>query len=222
MSRHLILASLRSLTLPARLIAGPRSARVSRPRRHARPLGLLLLTLAALVTLAPTIAQAQAPRRPNVILIVSDDHGYADLGCQGCKDIPTPHIDSLAKNGIRFTSGYVSHPYCSPTRAGVLTGRYQQRFGHEFNPGPPTDRTPGIGLPLSEVTFANRLRALGYKTGLVGKWHLGHTGDEFHPQSRGFDEFFGFLGGSHSYLKSGSGHTAIFRGKQEVQEKEYL
>ena len=123
---------------------------------------------------------------------------------------------------MRCTNGYVSHPYCSPTRAGLLTGRYQQRFGHEFNPGPPTDRTPGVGLPLTETTIADRMKAAGYKTGIVGKWHLGHTDDKFHPLNRGFDEFFGFLGGSHSYLRSGTGHTAIFRGKEEVQEKEYL
>jgi arylsulfatase A-like enzyme len=167
-------------------------------------------------------ASAAAARQPKVIVILADDMGYADIGVHGCRDIPTPHIDSLAKNGVRCTNGYVSHPYCSPTRAGLLTGRYQQRFGHEFNPGPPTDRTPGIGLPLSEATFADRMKAAGYKTGVVGKWHLGHTDDELHPLNRGFDEFFGFLGGSHSYLRSGTGHTAIFRGREEVQEKEYL
>jgi arylsulfatase A-like enzyme len=103
-----------------------------------------------------------------------------------------------------------------------MTGRYQQRFGHEFNPGPPTDRTPGVGLPTSETTLADRMKAAGYKTGIVGKWHLGHTDDAHHPLNRGFDEFFGFLGGSHSYLRSGTGYTAIFRGREEVQEKEYL
>src|SRR5688572_15673401 len=165
---------------------------------------------------------AAVARQPNVIVIVADDMGYADIGVHGCQDIPTPHIDSLAKNGVRCSNGYVSHPYCSPTRAGLMTGRYQQRFGHEFNPGPPTDRTPGIGLPLTETTMADRFKAAGYKTGIVGKWHLGHTDDAFHPLNRGFDSFFGFLGGSHSYLRSGTGHTAIFRGKEEVQEKEYL
>ena len=179
------------------------------------------LLSALLIYVAGSLTAAE-PRKPNVIVILADDMGYADVGVNGCKDIPTPHIDSLAKNGLRCTNGYVSHPYCSPTRAGLLTGRYQQRFGHEFNPGPPTDRTPGIGLPLTETTLADRLKAAGYKTGLVGKWHLGHTDDAFHPLNRGFDEFFGFLGGSHSYLRSGTGHTAIYRGKQEVQEKEYL
>ena len=167
-------------------------------------------------------ASVAAARQPNVIVIIADDMGYADISVHGCQDIPTPYIDSLAKNGVRCSNGYVSHPYCSPTRAGLMTGRYQQRFGHEFNPGPATDRTPGIGLPLSETTFADRMKAAGYKTGIVGKWHLGHTDEKFHPLNRGFDDFFGFLGGSHSYLRSGTGHTAIFRGRQEVQEKEYL
>src|SRR6185503_8629250 len=118
-----------------------------------------------------------------------------DVGVQGCKDIPTPNLDALAKSGVRFTSGYVSAPYCSPCRAGLLTGRYQQKFGHEFNPtGPET------GLPLAEKTIANRLKSAGYTTGLVGKWHLGNTPD-MQPPRRGFDEFFGFLGGSHSYFK---------------------
>src|SRR5437867_7242246 len=108
-------------------------------------------------------ADARPPaRQPNVVILLADDMGYADAGFQGCKDIPTPNIDSLAKNGVRCTNGYVSGPYCSPTRAGLLTGRYQTRFGHEFNPGP--NSGPDAGLPLSETTIANRLRAAGYKT----------------------------------------------------------
>jgi arylsulfatase A-like enzyme len=181
----------------------------------------LLFALVGLLALG-FASRLTAAEKPNVIVIIADDMGYADIGAHGCKDIPTPHIDSIARNGVRCTNGYVSHPYCSPTRAGLMTGRYQQRFGHEFNPGPPTDRTPGVGLPTTETTFADRMKAAGYKTGIVGKWHLGHTDDAMHPLNRGFDEFFGFLGGSHSYLRSGTGHTAIFRGRQEVQEKEYL
>ena len=163
---------------------------------------------------------AGADRKPNVIVIVSDDHGYADIGVHGCKDVPTPNIDSLAKNGVRCSNGYVSHPYCSPTRAGLLTGRYQQRFGHEFNPGPPTEANPEDGLPLTETTMADRLKAAGYATGVVGKWHLGHG--RLHPQNRGFDEFYGFLGGSHTYLRPGTGLNAVLRGKEPVAEKEYL
>jgi arylsulfatase A-like enzyme len=156
-----------------------------------------------------------APRPPNIVVLLADDLGYADVGFQACKDIPTPHIDSLAQGGVRCTSGYVSGPYCSPTRAGLMTGRYQQRYGHEFNPGGGAD----VGLPLGETTMADRLRAAGYVTGLVGKWHLGNA-PKFHPQKRGFDEFFGFLGGAHPYFP-GRG-APIFRGTEAVAEKEYL
>src|SRR5688500_20357382 len=93
-------------------------------------------------------AQSRPSRKPNIIVIVADDLGYADLGCQGSADALTPHIDSIAKNGVRFTNAYVSCPVCSPTRAGLLTGRYQQRFGHEFNPGKPEPEK--FGLPLTE------------------------------------------------------------------------
>src|SRR4051812_48202129 len=93
--------------------------------------------------------------RPNIVLILADDLGYGDLGCQGCADVPTPHIDSLAKNRVRCTTGYVSCPACSPTGAGLMTGRYQQRFGHEFNPGgPPRKGEAPFGLPLAEKTMA--------------------------------------------------------------------
>jgi arylsulfatase A-like enzyme len=138
--------------------------------------------------------------------------GYADVGFHGCKDTPTPNLDSLAKSGVRFTSGYVSAPYCSPSRAGLLTGRYQQKFGHEFNP-----TTRDTGLPLTETTIANRLKSAGYATGLVGKWHLGNM-PQMHPQKRGFDEFFGFLGGSHSYFK----WDGMLRGTEPVEGKEYF
>lgn len=157
-----------------------------------------------------------AAERPNVIIIVGDDMGYADVGFHGCKDIPTPHLDALAKAGVRCTNGYVSGPYCSPTRAGLFTGRYQQRFGHEFNSG-----GPGGGLPLTERTIADRFKAAGYKTGMVGKWHLGAKPQQ-HPLQRGFDEFFGFLGGAHSYFPFRDMLKTILRGTQPVEEKEYL
>lgn len=163
-----------------------------------------------------------AARKPNLVIIVADDLGYADLGCQGGKEIPTPHIDSLARNGIRFTSGYVSCPVCSPTRAGLLTGRYQQRFGHEFNPGQAALAGVEFGLPLSEITLADRLKAAGYRTGMVGKWHLGMR-PKFHPLKRGFEEYFGFLHGAHSYVDAKADpHNPIYRGTEPVDEKDYL
>jgi arylsulfatase A-like enzyme len=168
---------------------------------------------------APALCHAQNPR-PNIVVIVADDMGYGDIGVHGCKDIPTPHIDSLAKNGVRCTSGYVSGPYCSPTRAGLMTGRYQQRFGHEFNPGPPGTATQDIGLSLKETTVADRFKAAGYRTGMVGKWHLGYD-EKFNPVKRGFEEYFGFLGGAHSYLKDQANHP-IVRGTKPVEEKDYL
>lgn len=157
---------------------------------------------------------ADSAKRPNVLVIVADDLGYGELGCQGNSQIPTPHVDSLAKNGIRFTSGYVSGPYCSPTRAGLMTGRYQQRFGHEFNPGP--NAAEGFGISSKETTIAERLKTADYATGMFGKWHLG--GNEHQPVKRGFDEFFGFLGGAHPYFRS---QGSILRGTTPVEEIEY-
>ncbi|MDQ3624891.1 MAG: sulfatase-like hydrolase/transferase, partial [Verrucomicrobiota bacterium] len=140
---------------------------------------------------------------PNILLIVADDLGYADAGFNGCKDIPTPNLDRLARQSVRCTNGYVSHPFCSPTRAGLLTGRYQQRFGHENNPkwAPEDDK---IGLPVSQTTLAQVLKSAGYVTGCIGKWHLG-AHPVFHPNKRGFDHYFGLLGGGHIYLPGGRG-----------------
>lgn len=158
-------------------------------RRHAIG-AVILLALAGLVGLARPGGAADKSK-PNVIVILADDMGFADLGCQGGKDIPTPHIDSIARNGVRCTQGYVSCPYCSPTRAGLMTGRYQTRFGHEYNEGAATSREL-FGLPLSETTFAQRMKDLGYATAAVGKWHLGFK-PEMRPMKRGFDEFYGTL-----------------------------
>jgi len=168
--------------------------------------------LLSLLLSSVLVSAAVAADKPNIVLIVGDDMGYADVGFHGCVDIPTPHLDQLAASGVRFTNGYVTGPYCSPTRAGLLTGRYQTRFGHEFNPG-----GGGDGLPVSEKTLADRLKGAGYKTALIGKWHLGNQ-PQFHPQKRGFEEFFGFLGGAHDYFSD----NGILRGREQVDEPEYL
>ena len=169
-----------------------------------------LFTFIVFLVASATVAVA-ADRLPNILFIIGDDMGYSDVGFHGCKDIPTPHLDGLAKAGARFTSGYVSGPYCSPTRAGLLTGRYQTRFGHEFNPGGGNQ-----GLPITETTLADRLKAVGYKTGMVGKWHLGSL-PEMHPQKRGFESFFGFLGGAHSYFEA----AGMLRGTTPINELDY-
>jgi arylsulfatase A-like enzyme len=138
------------------------------------------------------------PQKPNILILLADDLGYADLGFQGAKDIPTPNIDSLARTGVRFTDGYVSSVMCSPSRAGLLTGRSQSRFGHEINWEQSIPNDPR-GLPVTEKTMADQLKAAGYRTGIVGKWHLGES-PQFHPNKRGFDEFFGFTSGGHDYF----------------------
>src|SRR5271157_989997 len=107
-----------------------------------------LLGFLSVLLFLPAAVSAAPPEKPNILFIVADDLGYADVGFQGCKDIPTPNLDALAASGVRFTNGYVSGPYCSPTRAGLMTGRYQTRFGHEFNPGGANQ-----GLPLNEATI---------------------------------------------------------------------
>lgn len=164
-------------------------------------------------------ASAQG-RRPNIVMIVADDMGYADIGVHGSKDIPTPNIDALARAGIRFTDAYVTGPHCSPTRAGLLTGRYQQRFGHEVNMG--AGAGPDAGLSLGETTMADRLKTAGYRTALFGKWHLG-LGERLHPLARGFDEFYGFLGGGHSYFEAASeGMNALLEGRRRVEATGYL
>jgi arylsulfatase A-like enzyme len=162
---------------------------------------------------------APPDRRTNIVVIVADDLGYADLGIQGSPEVLTPHLDALAAAGARLTNAYVSAPICSPTRAGLMTGRYPQRFGLEFNP--PSPAPPEFGLPLGETTLAEELRGAGYVTGLVGKWHLGIEA-EFHPLNRGFDEFFGFLGGNHSYRDWSFNDDPVLRGFEPAPDGAYL
>ena len=159
---------------------------------------LVLFLLSGLVK-----AQKKVETKPNFIIILADDLGYGDLGFTGSTQIKTPHIDALANSGVIFTQAYVSAPVCAPSRAGLITGRNQVNFGYDNNL---TDALPQFnpeysGLPASEKTIANRLSELGYVNGIVGKWHLGEK-EQFYPTNRGFDEFWGYLGGGHNYFPS--------------------
>lgn len=150
---------------------------------------------------------------PNLVVIMTDDQGYADVGFNGAKDIRTPHLDALAEEGVIFTNAYVTYPVCGPSRAGFITGRYQQRFGFERNP----QYQPGdanMGLPLSEQTLADVLGQVGYRSGIIGKWHLG-AHPELHPLSRGFDFFYGHLGGGHQYFQEALTIRDSMRAKNE-------
>lgn len=141
--------------------------------------------------------EAVAASSPNVIIILSDDQGWGDVGFNGRTDIPTPHLDALASDGVVCTQGYASHPYCSPSRAGLLSGRYQHRFGHENNT-PYAHPTEDDGLPLSEELLSNTMQRAGYQTIAIGKWHLGDP-PRFWPNRRGFTQWFGFHGGGLDY-----------------------
>jgi arylsulfatase A-like enzyme len=171
---------------------------------------------------------------PNFIIILVDDMGYADVGFNGCKDIPTPNIDRIAKNGVVFTEGYVTYAVCGPSRAGLITGRYQDRFGFGRNPLlAPKDAS--MGLPLSEKTIADAVKPIGYTSKIIGKWHLG-AHESLHPLKRGFDEFYGFLSGGHRYFpkewtlndlsearNQWDGYrTKLLDNYTRVDEKEYL
>jgi len=151
------------------------------------------------------------------VILLADDAGYADFSLHGKAAFPTPRIDSIAAHGVRCTDGYVSGCVCSPTRAGLLTGRYQQRFGHETNIPPAYSETNG--LPLGERTFADRMRAGGFRTIALGKWHLGYA-DPFHPLARGFDDYYGFLQGARSYfpLEKPSRLNRLLRDREPVPE----
>ncbi len=185
----------------------------------------LIMSVAALMTW-----QANA-ESPNVIVIMSDDGGYADIGFSGKRldkaNFATPHIDAIAGEGVIFDQAYVTASVCSPSRAGMLTGRYQQRFGHEYNL--PVHPEPGdvarySGLNINELTLADHLRAGGYTTGLIGKWHLG-LAPQFHPNERGFDFFYGLLGGGRSYWENDQQDTdyrRIYRNQRAEPYRGYL
>ncbi|WP_395741773.1 sulfatase [Prosthecobacter sp.] len=183
--------------------------------------------------LCPALLAAQPP---NIVFILADDFGYGDLGCMGGRDIATPNIDRLAAEGVKFTDFYANAPVCTPTRAGFITGRWQQRCGIEFAFGyqveqfrrmkgewVPEPDIHGLGLPLGETTIAQRLKSAHYATGAFGKWHLGYK-DEYNPTRRGFDEYFGELLGHADYYKHTyyDGTYALRDGMEPVKREGYF
>ncbi|MDF1755559.1 MAG: sulfatase [Verrucomicrobiales bacterium] len=157
--------------------------------------------------------------RPNIVFILADDLGYGDLGCYGCTDIKTPHLDRLASEGVRFTDFYANGAVCSPTRVAFLTGRYQHRIGI-FNAL--TYQQAGVGLPEEGATIADALKEAGYRTGLSGKWHVGYDFERC-PIQQGFDHFFGLLGGNHHYFKHMDriGVPDLWLGNEAVEREGY-
>jgi len=175
--------------------------------------GSRLALLAALIlAISPN---TRAADKPNILVFYADDLGYGELGCQGNAEIPTPHIDSIAKNGLRFTQGYVAATYCSPSRAGLMTGRYPTRFGHEFN-----STHNATGLSAKETTIADRLKAAGYATAAIGKWHLGHQ-PENRPTKRGFDEFYGTLANTPFYHPTNFVDSRINDDVRAIEDKDF-
>lgn len=171
--------------------------------------------------LALVSSSAFATDSPNIILLLADDLGYAEIGVNGCKDIPTPSIDAMARNGVRFTDGYAGHCVCAPTRAALMSGMYQHRFGFEFNPGPEASANPEFGLPRNIPSLPEKLQQAGYTTGMIGKWHIGFQ-DGMRPDQRGFDYHYGFLGGAHPYQPLAPAANRILRNGQPTQPKKYL
>jgi arylsulfatase A-like enzyme len=169
--------------------------------------------------------------KPNFVLILADDLGWADVGFNGCTDIPTPNLDALAASGVRLEQGYVSASVCGPSRAGLLTGRYQQRFGCGENPPeegwPNNPRCPDAGVPRSEKMLSELLQPAGYQTAVIGKWHLGMA-EMLRPNARGFDYFYGFLNGAHSFIEAkkewqpNPGLWPVFRNGEPLDYEGYL
>ena len=171
-----------------------------------------------LVAMLIGIGALHAAAKPNIVVIVSDDCGYNEFSLHGTKLYPTLRIDSIAANGVNFTNGYVSGSVCSPSRAGLLTGRYQERFGHEHNI--PPVYSEANGLALAETLLPQVLKPAGYRTIALGKWHLGYA-PKFHPLSRGFDDYYGFLQGQRSYfpLQKTNRLNALLRDREPVKEE---
>jgi arylsulfatase A-like enzyme len=161
------------------------------------------LRLILVPLLLTTFTNVCAAQRPDILWVVADDLGHGDVGFTGCRDISTPAIDAIAESGVICREAYSPHPFCGPSRAALMSGRYQQRFSFYGNPLPKSASgyDPDFGLPESEVCIAELLSQSGYRTAIIGKWHLGSE-DKFHPLNQGFSDFFGFLDGHRNYYKT--------------------
>ncbi|MFD1142198.1 sulfatase [Larkinella insperata] len=219
-------------------------------KRFQNPLSIpLLLTLVGVLFIGFVYRKgthpsppAQVPDRPNIVVILADDLGYGDISANGKNFVQTPNIDALAKSGALCTNGYSNAPFCSPSRAAILTGRYQHRFGFEFLYPATAKRDTIVGLPFDEITLAEQLKKQGYATAMFGKWHVGNRKNNT-PTDRGFDQYYGTLGGHTAFKDSSDAdvdnfphpwwpgsansfhrhdYSAIFDGKKEVAEKDYL
>jgi arylsulfatase A-like enzyme len=187
-----------------------------------RRLTLLAVAVACALALAPLHAQPSAPR-PNIVLIITDDVGYGDLGSYGAPDIRTPNIDSLGRHGARFTQFYANASSCTPTRAGLITGRYQQRVMLERPLSHAATPDGGLGLAATGRSLPQLLKTAGYATALIGKWHLGYA-PQFSPRAHGFDAFFGFKSGYIDYYQhtDNGGQPDLFENDAPVQVDGYM
>jgi arylsulfatase A len=220
------------MTIQPQAVAAYCGASILRPVRFAA----LMLGAASLIVSASAADAARPAGRPNLVFVLIDDFGYADSGPYGAKDIRTPHMDRLAREGVRFTDFYANAPVCTPTRCGFITGRWQQRVGFEWAMGftaesfrridgqlVPERDVHGLGLPTSIPTLPKLLKAAGYATGAFGKWHLGYK-DEYNPTKHGFDEYFGELLGHSDYYthRYYDGTYALRDGLKPVEVEGYL
>lgn len=186
-------------------------------------IALLTSVLAAMVSSAPVAAQTIGSGRPNVVLIITDDVGYGDFGSYGAPDVKTPNIDGLAKAGVRLTDFYANGATCTPTRTGLIAGRYQQRFALEAPLSSTGTADSERGLPVTGRSLPQLLKNNGYATALVGKWHLGWL-DQFSPNAHGFDYFFGFKSGFTDYYQhtDGNGRPDLFENERPVEVAGYM
>ncbi len=181
--------------------------------KHPLSTATLVLTATTILAGNQSLALQVPSSQPNILIILLDDAGYNDFGFKGSKDIQTPNIDGLARDGVILTDAHTSGTVSGPSRCGLLTGRYQQRGGYECNPA---STYPAYGMNLNERSIGNVFQDAGYKTICIGKWHQGRHA-QFHPNKRGFDEFYGFLGGARSYFYNETGCDAASNDDQYIQ-----